>query len=94
MATQPASANVTASQNLLLWSGWDEGIGAYDSVDFYTRMPQTLMLAMLTNQDGFAEPAASWDLGLLDKNGLELSGNGYGRGQISISGKATSSMRD
>jgi hypothetical protein len=29
-----ASVAVVASQNLLLWSGWDEGIGAYDSIDF------------------------------------------------------------
>jgi hypothetical protein len=84
MATQASSSNVAVSQILLLWSGWDEGIGAYDSVDFYTVVPQTLMISMLTNRDGFAEPSASWDLGLFDQNGNELSGNGYARANVNF----------
>jgi hypothetical protein len=80
------SALVVVSQNLLLWSGWDDegSIGAADSVDFYTRGPQTLMLALTTGQKGFAPTAASWDLGILDSNGHELNGGGYARVNVTF----------
>jgi hypothetical protein len=83
-SVQAASANVTVSQNLLLWSGWDAGVGSYDSVDFYTVVPQTLFMAHLTARGGFPPTQASWDLGLLDQTGHELTGNGYGRVNVNF----------
>lgn len=82
MANQQVVASVTVAQNLLLWSTWDSGIGAYDSVDFYTVVPQSLFVAMVTGNRGFAKPNATWLLGLLDQNGNELTGAGYGRAQV------------
>jgi hypothetical protein len=81
---QAASANVVVSQNLLLWSGWGAGVGSYDSVDFYTVVPQTLLIAHLTARGGFPPTQASWDLGLMDVNGNELSGNGYTRTNVNF----------
>jgi hypothetical protein len=48
-ASITTSATVVVSRNLLLWSGWDEGIGSYDSVGFFTRAIQSLMLAMINS---------------------------------------------
>jgi hypothetical protein len=85
MATQNASASITASQNLVIWGSDQAGLTSLDSVDFYTWRLQPMFSAMLINKDGFSDVNASWDLGLLDQNGNELSGGGYTRTNINFS---------
>ena len=85
MPNQAASANVTVSQNLLIWGTDQAGLTSMDSVDFYTWRLQPMFTAMLINKDGFSDVAASWDIGLIDVNGNELSGGGYGRVNLGFS---------
>jgi hypothetical protein len=84
MANITASATVTVGIPLLNWGVGGRGIGAYDAIDFYTVVPQTLFNSMVTGRDGFVKPAASWDLGLLDVNGTELTGGGYVRTNVTF----------
>jgi len=67
------------------WGTDAVGISAIDAIEFYMSMPQTLFTAMVTGQDGYVKPNISWDIGLLDQNGNELTGNGYGRVNVNFS---------
>jgi hypothetical protein len=84
MANVAAAANVMVSSLLLTWGASGTGQGAYEVIDFYTVDQQSLWVATISGQGWVNASKASWDLGLLDVNGSELSGNGYARVNVNF----------